>query len=463
LLIAGLVAGMASGPARAGCALSDPIPSELAENNEQYAQICGLGWDGTHAIEPCIQPDAPAVDVGRTHAEATVATAIVSVGEAKAVRWQVATGPSYTQLYFHTSTDAFSAGGLPMGAAVSTGLPGLAPGTENHVRAAFLDHMGDWTCWSPWTTVTTPGYVDLDPDPPAGTATRVEDLFDRPETSPRCKGTDQQGDGIGPDAIWEGWKAAGAPVNNPCPRIADDEATAEFGPSTGARYTGETAQSQRLSWSEAEVRVDRAAPIASVANFQVEAKVTDPVFYSCPDVNATAVRAYWAKLVWGPRLCEQPTLFLVRSPEQYAVATCTDTDGDGTNDTPVTAGQGQFKVCDGSAPGAMRPPLDQEDPDHPGRSYPVWARIQARQLADATGVELKAWTAWNCADADGDGTVDIASECDTCTHQWTDFVDQANGDCQPILDTPGRWGMGFHERTYFVETFRAGDDGPAGP
>ena len=67
-----------------------------------------------------------------------------------------------------------------------------------------------------------------------------------------------------------------------------------------------------------------------------------------------------------------------------------------------------------------------------------------------------------CTDADGDGTVDIASECDTCEHRWTDTKDPLSA-CQPILDTPGRWGMGFHEKTYRVETFRAGDDGPQGP
>ncbi|GAB4226963.1 MAG: hypothetical protein Kow0062_28890 [Acidobacteriota bacterium] len=458
MLIAGLLSGMSSGPARAGCALSDPIPSALAENNEQYAQICGLGWQGSHSIEPCPMPAEPTIDVARTHAEGTVATALVPYDYAQKVRWELAAGSSYTVLYQHESTEAFDAGDLPAGAPVTFGAPGLTPGTTNHVRVAFQDNHGEWTCWSPWHTFGTPAYTDLDPDPPAGMAIRVEDLFDRPDTAPRCADSSVLGDGIGPDAVWYAYSLNSSLL---CPELHDR--SARFFQATGGRYQGEKARSSNLSWSEAEVRVEIAPSVESIANFQVETKVTEPVFYDCETVNATVVRAYWAKLAWGPRLCEQPTLFLVRSPEQYGIATCTDTDGDGTNDTPVTAGQGQFKVCDGSGPGAMRPPLDQEDPDHPGRSYPVWARITANDPGTEDRVILQAWIAWNCADADGDGTVDIDTECDTCTHQWTDFVDQANGACQPILDTPGRWGMGFHERTYFVETFRAGDDGPAGP
>jgi hypothetical protein len=62
----------------------------------------------------------------------------------------------------------------------------------------------------------------------------------------------------------------------------------------------------------------------------------------------------------------------------------------------------------------------------------------------------------------GDGEIAM-DECQTCTFQRRDRYDEANGDCQPLHGQIGKWGMGFHERDYSVETFRAGDAAAGAP
>ena len=76
---------------------------------------------------------------------------------------------------------------------------------------------------------------------------------------------------------------------------------------------------------------------------------------------------------------------------------------------------------------------------------------------------VRGWIAWDCADINGDGSVDIDAECTNCKLEWTDRYDPSQGDCQPITDVFGRWGFGGHERSYYVDIFRAGDDGPPTP
>ena len=450
-------------PARGGCALNDPITPELAENNEQYAILCALGWNGRHSIKPCPVPLLPTWDASRTHAQGTVVSAIVPQGidAATAVRWEVAAGQEITTLYFHRSTEGIPPEGLPPGSSVTFGAPGLEPTKDNYVRVTFEDSNGDPICWSAWETVYTPSFAVIPPDPPGGTTPRVEDPFDRPDTSQRCwyeSGQGPQlGDGLGPDAVWTGHSLNDDSL---CPQVKNG--AGYFGQATGGRYAMTTAQSIDVSYAEALVSVDmETGDPGSKYNFQVQTKVTDPAFYACDEVNATVVRGYWAKLVFGPRLCDEPTLFLLRAPEQYAVATCTDSTGDGTNDAPSVPDQAQ--VCDNSGPGKMIPPLDLPDPQDPTRSRAAWLRVLAKPVQGTRNVEVRGWIAWDCADKNGDGTVDIDTECTNCKLEWTDTYDPSQGNCQPITGVSGRWGFGGHERDYYVDIFRAGDDGPPNP
>ncbi len=261
-------------------------------------------------------------------------TAIVPQGidAATAVRWEVAAGQEFTTLYSHRSTEGIPPEGLPPGSSVTFGAPGLAPDKDNYVRVTFEDSQGQPICWSAWKTICTPSFAVIRPDPPGGTTLRVEDHFDRPDISPRCWYESRQGphlgDGLGADAVWTGHSFNDDDL---CPQVKDG--AGYFGQATGGRYAGATARSIDVSYAEALVSVDMTTgDPSSKYDFQVQTKVTDPVFYACESVNATVVRGYWAKLVFGPRLCDEPTLFLLRAPEQYGIATCTDTTGDGTVD-----------------------------------------------------------------------------------------------------------------------------------
>jgi hypothetical protein len=453
---------MASGaslPARAGCSVSDPIPYELAENNEYYAVLCGLGWGGGGSVDPCPRPTLPVADSSRDHAQGLVVSATVPANSpnAHAVWWDIAYeagGGTFVPLWSHRSTDGIPAEGLAPGTTVTFGAPGLVIDDTHFVRVSFEDENGEKLCWSNFASMDThPLAVDdpsydagvhgsVSPAPPSGTYWRVEEIFDRPDTEPRCEGY-LPGDGIGPDAVWSAYSV------NPqtlCPEL--DANAGYFPQGTGARYEAEEAGSPFASFAEALVRVDLTRPSLSKYNFQVETKITEPAYYEC--VDATVIRSSAAKLVYGPRGCSVPTLFLARGPEQYGMATCVDADGDGTSE-PIDPDFGI--VCPDF------PPLDVEDPQNPGTSEPVWLRVVARPVGD--DVELRATAAWDCPDPGPEGVPPI-EECQTCTFLRLDEPPLDPDDpCQPITDEFGNWGMGFHERWYFVDTFRAGDAGAA--
>ncbi len=443
--------------AHAGCVTTEPLPPELPENIATYAALCALPWNG-QSWDPCPRPVTPVVDASRSHAQSFVVTATVhddAAANMHALWWEVeytAPGGTFVPRWIHRSTEGFPAEGLPPGSTVTFGVPGLLVSTEHLVRVAFEDATGKKSCWSGYALANTkpfaaedPAYDPADhgsvsPAPPAGMGWRVEDLFDRPDTSERCT-TGGTGDGLGPDDVWAGYAAA----NNPCPRIVDE--AAYFRLSTTAAYVAEEAGSKK-SFAEALVRVDvSGGPTTSKYNFQVETKVTDLEMYTCDLVNQTVVRSYAAKLIYGPRDCQRPTLFLVRGPEQYGWATCAP-DGAGSSN-PIDA---EFGI---NCPNF--PPLDQEDPAHPGKSKPVWLRVVATPvIEDPASVDLEAIAAWDCPEPSGGVVPDIGS-CQTCTFIRRDLFDVQNGDCQPLSDVFGYARLGFHEKNYFVDTFRAGD------
>lgn len=63
-------------PASALCPTNQPLPASVAENEQFFAVLCGLGWQGGAAPLPCPKPtNPPAID--STFSQSVVLSAAV--------------------------------------------------------------------------------------------------------------------------------------------------------------------------------------------------------------------------------------------------------------------------------------------------------------------------------------------------------------------------------------------------
>ncbi|MBP7149752.1 MAG: hypothetical protein KBD01_19675 [Acidobacteria bacterium] len=412
------------------CPFLEPLMAAEVESDPVLSQQCGLWMPPPMPPSPCPVPASPVVDTSRTRAQGVVLTATVPLhlgGNARAAHWRAVAldacpGDMYHTLWTHRSTQGFPPEGVAPNSTVTFGAPGLIAGKLHRFYVAFENMNGELTCWSQSSITMTAAFPSDGPALPTGQSYRVRDDFDRPPTSPRSAG----GDGLGPDAVW--WPSDYAYPGQTV-KIASDGHSAYVVPTSGATYMRE-GESGAKSFAQAQVRVNRALQPQDPAfryNLQVQARG------GTPDPVTGQSSFYAAKLIYGPRLCTSPTILLFRMPEQYEQARCIDGQPD-----PAVGGV----VCDGS-PGREIPPLDQEEPGNPNISKPVWVRIEVETNLTEGDVTLVGSAHWF------DGTWHSCT-----TPPWLD---------QGGLTNTRQWGMSFHDRHYYIETFGAGDSDPACP
>ena len=229
--------------------------------------------------------------------------------------------------------------------------------------------------------------------------------------------------------------------------IDSDEENAYVTWAGGFRYELKDDMDENGLWhphtfAEAKVRADMTER-QDWYNLQVQARATI--------VNGTSFKAYAAKLIKGPRGCNAkvPALFVIRMPAEgddeegeYGLAKCLDLDGDGTAESlPVVPGTNPEEwsgtYCDENVP------LDVRD-GNSGRSLPAWIGIEVKRddgpEADPLVIGRVVWY-------EGDPPVEHS-----CTFSRQFYGDP--GEMNYVRH--GKWGMGFHEKSYFVDYFRAG-------
>ena len=414
-----------TGEAMALCPTDEPLSAPEAEGDPYYAELCGLNDPSGGVPLPCPTPLPPQLEAGSVRAQGFTVTATVggAISSAHAVWWRVeqvdpATGvPS--ELWTWRSVQGVPANGWPEGTVVRFGVPGLLENHDYHVRVAFESAGGAKTCWSSRSAPITTAALSTCPAPPSGMQLRVEEDFDRPATDPRF-GT-PAGDGLGPGEVWSPSDA----YSESKVWIAADGISAKTDPSSAMIYEAQT-ERDSISYAETEVRVDLGLEDGFQYNFQVQARIgqTDPATGSTP--------SYAVKLVRGARQCSSASLLIFQLPDEYTVARC---NADGTAPDPLIGGT----VCE------FEPPMTVEDPDRPGVSLPVWLRIEIQRDADGLPVVVGKAT-WN--DVDGTQRTCTASRSFTVPDNW----------CSAPVEC--RWGASFHEMTYLVDAFCAGDGTP---
>jgi hypothetical protein len=100
------------------------------------------------------------------------------------------------------------------------------------------------------------------------------------------------------------------------------------------------------------------------------------------------------------------------------------------------------------------PPLDLVDPAT-GTSYPVWLRIEVDDVTEQglPTPKITATVAWgNCPAGQGIDSCEFA-----CRATRIDSGDPGNM-AYPPGGREDRWGMSFHDKTYFVSGFRTGSE-----
>lgn len=424
LALALTLAVIAHGSAHALCPTQTPLTDLDAEGDPLYYNvICVFNPGGLEPPPPCPKPAAPTVLPSSVRSQGMTLQATVpnDIASAHAVWWTAEylsdTGELVT-LWIERSVQGIGSGGLVPGTNVEFGAPGLVENGNHYFRVTFEDATGLKMCWSPRTSATTTTGFATCPTPPSGLYVKVEDDFDRPETDP-VHGT-PAGDGIGPDEVW-------TPSDSISPthpiRIAEDEESALAVPTSNMVYE-RLQETDHKSYAETEIRVDlaRSAGTSFAYNYQMQARMgqVDPSTGQAPSVAV--------KLIKGPRQCTQPSLLIFQLPEEYTITRCT---ADGSAPEPPIGGT----ICTDA------PPLDIEDPNEPGLSYPVWLRIEVENNYDKEPVVTGTAYWW---DSGGAYQECMASRV---------FV----GDPYQMVDVEGRWGVSFHDKHYRVGTFCAGD------
>lgn len=413
-----------------GCDTRSPLDPWTPPEYPVYAELCGPGGPGSS----CPSAGPPTV-LSMDSQEAVLSTIVPAGYYASGVWWRALGGPGMQQLWMHGSTEGLPPGGYPPGTIIDFGAPGLVPGSPHEFQVAFCDPLL-CLCWSaPSAPVPTDSLDNLGPTPPATLSTTMEDHFDRPDTTGKCDGG--HGDGLGPGQVWDDRCDDVSATSSP--RIVDH--SGYFLPSSFAEYTA-LVPSRSHTFADTKVRVDLTNTNASKYNFQVVARVVQPT------TSGFSGRLYAAKLILGPRHCAEPTLFAVWFAEnpsnpwnEYNKASCLPEDA--THSRPYDP-----SVAVECNAAGFTPPLDVEDPAHPGRSKPVWLRIEVEDgSAQQRNVIVRATVAWDCPD--GQPISQCAHVCSVTRNDTDDTHHQ-------MFDQIGRWGMGFHEKHYYVDYFKAG-------
>ncbi len=252
----------------------------------------------------------------------------------------------------------------------------------------------------------------------------------------RCGST--PGDGLGPESVWLDFCE-----RNPgsAPHVKHN--SGYFYPTSNAEFVALTSAHQH-TFADAMVRIDLTDTNASKYNFQVVARIVPP-----RTPTAFSGRHYMVKLILGPRKCVEPTLFAVWNSDdpndpanEYVKASCVQESPTQSHPYDPSAGVECYHQ-------GQTPPLDVLDPDqvnHPGMSKPVWLRIEVEDTnPQQRWVRIRASAMWDC---------DLSGMCQhSCSFERideNDAVHQMHGQL-------GRWGLGFHEKRYYVDYFKAGN------
>jgi hypothetical protein len=312
----------------------------------------------------------------------------------------------------------------------SFGIPGLAANATNRVQVAYEDSDGKKTCWStrsdPILTPTLASQSTNEPPLSSGYYHKVRDDFDRPATSPRVGPA--PGDGIGPAAVWFTTEPV---VSSATVQIHPNQVEAKVAPSGGFVYERQQ-DSNEKTFVMAQIRT--VVPTGAIdENYNVEVKARVGQF---DQVSQTAP-AYMVKLVRGLRDCgTNHALIVYRLPTEPNVGCVV-----GAGGAPEISPPGAGAFCNSPSP-----PLGKENPATPGFSYPVWLQGEVHNgeggstIIDATAM----WT-------------DEANVTRTCSFTRTDLDTPSNLDGYPVGT---KWGALFHEKTYVVPVFKAGDGTP---
>jgi hypothetical protein len=414
-----------------GCDTHSPFDPWTPPEDPSYAVLCQTGGGGCPAANP---PEILSHD----STEATLRATVPANFYPNRVMWRVEAGPNMDALWQYNSQE-----GLPIkgywepGDVVAFGAPGLLPNTAHRFEVAFCD-PSLCLCWSwPSATITTDSVHDLGLSAPAGLDTTMEDLFDRPDTS----GRDVDGDGLGPPEAWQDFTGEQQGASSP---VVDDQ-SGKFLPSSFAEYAA-LQSAYPHTFADAKVRVDLHNVATIKFNFQVVGRIVQPP----PDRQHYSGRLYAAKLVKGIRNCLDPTIFAVWFAEdpmdpanEYAKASCRPDPLHPGHSIPYDPSAG-FEC-------AEMPPLETEDPALPGSylSNPVWLRLEVNdEDPSRETVRIVATAAWDCVDG---------QPIENCAHKCTFTRIDGNNPVHQMYGATGRWGVGFHDKTYRLDYFKAGE------
>jgi hypothetical protein len=407
------------------CVLNNPIPKELAENSQIFAEICSLGWVNGGSIIPCPAPAEPTIITNSERPQSVVIRTSFGAWNFYAIRVQ-ALDSSFNEIWQRRSIQGRpTAGYWTSGSEVDLGVPGLNAGATNYIRVAMEDSAGHLTCWSNYKSVVTPSFAKTGPPLPANINLKVQDDYDRPATAPLFPVSGAKGgDGIGPTTVWT--TSDSLSTSKPVV-IASDGMGAKTSASSFITYN-RTEENNAHTYVEAELRVDRnASPDSSKYNFQVQVRIGEP------DLN-TGVPSYAARLVKGHRGCSSAAILLFRTPDESIYATCV---GSGSNLAPNPNIGGAICTSD--------PPLATEDSNKPGFSLPVWMRLEVNNTGEDEAPVLTAQAFWVSG-----------SSFQQC--KATAVVREDTGDPGQMKAERGKWGLSTDDGTVFwIGGFWAGD------
>lgn len=392
------------------CNTSVPIPPELAENDPQYVELCGLVPEPGGAPIPCPAPNPPTLALDSERAQAMVVKANVpysDIESASASWWEVwykRPDGQLVKLWEYRSTEGIPPDGLAPGGAVTLRAPGLESGNVDHqFRVAFEDSAGRKTCYSPLSSpFQTTTFGTGGPSLPEIITQQVEDDFHGPTATAQ----QDDGDGLGPEEVWLN-DFGGASSRA---WVVEDQDAAFLQPSAQAHYQEREATDAH---SVAEVQVRKVPDGSPKYNFDVVVR---------RHFDGVNLKYYLAKLVNGWRGWDTPSLVVGRWNETIGATTLPD---EAWNELPTGTG-----TC------TVAPPF--------GDGTPVWFRVEVKNIDNDTTPVVTVSVTWNEGGAEH-----------VCSLERQDLFDPGN-----MKSVLGTWGFWAHEHSYYVDLFRAGSEVP---
>ena len=414
------------------------VPKLGSEATAPYLQLCHSG------ANTCPTVPAPTVVPGSGLAqEATISATVPTSMTAQRIHWyaeyEATPGAGdWVPLWGDDGAIMIEGGPYSPGATVEFGASGLVHDRKSRFAVAFCD-LNRCRCRSAWIDQSATALVLDAPDPPQHGYAEVDDTFTRPTT-------EFPGNGIGPNQIW---------MSNT--RIVDgNDAGAEGDavelPSTSIAIRQQDSGRAHV-YAEALIRNDRSTTSELYGpneyNFDVFARDFDVI-----NGTDTFRKAFYVKLVHefadptGAIYNGHPTLIIGRvSQLGNTDVRCVHLPGNVSTPAPncITITQPAGCPADGILP------LASDDSAEPGKSQPVWLRIE---VSDEAGESVVVGTvAWNCSSGGIEG---CANRC--TTGEFRDSLD-----LEEMSGKEGRSGMCSHHKMHFADRFRQGSVDPAGP